>query len=171
MWLKPYLVKCGQSLSCRQTAERLAAPDGLHGDAREFKLPDGRTLQYLRATSKSKGKAVLGDRPSGSGEDQEPDTLKIDFWRIATEDGGARVLRLHEDAPFGDGWLSRMELVDRYCESQCSGGWTGQPDVIAVHGRTFIFGPYQAGTHAGYVFLEVMPAKLKFLGWYRLEGA
>jgi hypothetical protein len=162
-WLDGHIAKCGASANCRKAAEQLAKVDGVRGNAVEFKLPDGRALQYLRATSRSKGKGVLHPAPAWEqeGADVAPDQLRIDLWRIAAEDGPVRRLRLK------DGWFSQTELIDPYCESQCSGGWTGRPEAFAAHGRTFIFGAYQGGTTSGYVFLELMPTELKWVGSYR----
>jgi hypothetical protein len=164
-WLEGHTVKCGQSASCREAAKQLATAGSVQGDAWEFKLQDGRALQYLRATSQSKGKGVLSHSDLKEEQvDPDPDRLQINLWRIVTGEGAVRVLRLNE---VSTGWLSGAELVDPYCDSQCTGGWTGRPDVFTAHGRTFMFGPYQGGTTGGYLFFEVMPTELKRLGWYR----
>jgi len=164
-WAKQYFSKCSSVPDCEKSISWLSSSKNFHGEAREFELQDGRKLQFLQAESQTEGDGVLIHKPAYVGEYAPPDTLTTNLWRLVNTDGSVHILRINDG-----GWLDVLGntvLNVPYCESQCDPSWTGNPEVISADGGTFVFGPYAGGTVNGYLFLEVLPTELKFLGWYR----
>jgi hypothetical protein len=147
-WRKSEIKHCSEAASC---VTNLASAARMRGAGLEYRLPDGRRLQLLRATSRPPGAA------SGT---PQPFALAI-LWRIVAPDGTARVLRDDKE------WLTGVTTASDDCASQCRWNWDARPEVFSLSGRTFVFGPYSGGTVEGYQFIEVLPQKLKLLGWYR----
>jgi len=167
-WAAAQRKNCEQVRACMRAVDDLATPGRLRGEAREYIFPDGRKLQYLAATAKSNsshGHSIK--HPHLDTDDMQPNTLHVDLWRVVMPDGATRILRLETANPDDNYWLSGAALVDSpECESQCSGGWSGLPDVFTFHGRTFVFGADWRGTTFGFIFLEVVQTELMYIGAY-----
>ena len=166
-WEKEMISSCKSNkskLNCMQSVNWLVGINTIQGSAKEYLLKNGTKLQHLQAESHSKGEGVLTHKPDFAGDFTSPDSLKINLWRLVSADGSVRVLKIDDD------WLAVLgntKLIDPYCESQCGPSWGGELEVISTVDRSFIIGPYSGGTVSGFLFFEVLPNQLKFLGWYR----
>lgn len=153
---------------CKRSISWLSLPEHLQGQAREFRLPDGRALQFLQAISKTKEPGVLVEKPADAGEGSYPDVLEINLWRLVRGDGSVRLLKIDDRSrEWKEGLgLWGAGLDSPYCENSCGAKWGGMPEVVNYHDRTFILVEYSSGTVSGILLFELLSGELKYRGRY-----
>lgn len=146
---------------CKKEIDWLVKPEHINGKAGEFKLADGRKLQYINASSiASIGVVSSALRFNKDIPQAGTDVLKINMWRLINTDGSVQILRGGNNNEA----RSYIDVCIDDCKSQKFSRWTGR--VIFANGQIYIIGGYYDGHTYGYLITEVLSKELKPVGGF-----